>query len=84
VTASDADEVLGKIVRLHQRAVEAASAARDSERADALRLFAVRIVNDVVSVIRSSIGLWPTLVEISYFQKGRHGLPERRVENLEA
>lgn len=42
-----------------------------------------RIVDDVVSVIKGSIELWPTLVEISYFQKGRQGLPMRRVQNGE-
>jgi hypothetical protein len=34
-----------------------------------------RIVDDAISSIRSSIELWPTLVEICYFQKTRHGLP---------
>ena len=29
----------------------------------------MRIVDDVVSVIKGSIELWPTLVEICYFQK---------------
>ena len=42
-----------------------------------------RIVDDVISVIKASIELWPTLVEISYFQKGRRGLPMRRVANGE-
>jgi hypothetical protein len=44
----------------------------------------VRIVDDVISVIKGSIELWPTLVEISYFQKGRHGLPQLRVRNQKA
>ena len=35
----------------------------------------LRTVDDVVSVIRASIELWPTLVEICYFQKVRNGLP---------
>jgi hypothetical protein len=43
----------------------------------------VRIVDDVISVIKGSIELWPTLVEICYFQKGRHGLPQLRVDNQE-
>jgi hypothetical protein len=34
-----------------------------------------RIVDDAISSIRSSIELWPTLVEICYFQKTRSGLP---------
>ena len=41
----------------------------------------LRIVDDVVSVIKGSIELWPTLVEICYFQKGRKGLPRTRVNN---
>jgi hypothetical protein len=41
----------------------------------------LRIVDDVISVIKGSIELWPTLVEICYFQKGRHGLPRIRVMN---
>lgn len=41
----------------------------------------VRIVDDVVSVIKGSLELWPTLVEICYLQKGRHGLPQVPVNN---
>jgi hypothetical protein len=41
----------------------------------------LRIVDDVVSVIKGSIELWPTLVEICYFQKDRKGLPQIRVNN---
>ena len=100
VTASDAKEVLDKIVGLHARALAAVPRAQTPERSDALRLFAanlnkafygfepdffqqnlVRIVDDVISVIKGSIELWPALVEISYFQKGRHGLPQLRVQN---
>jgi hypothetical protein len=44
----------------------------------------LRIVDDVVSVIKSSLELWPTLVEICYFQKGRKGLPQIRVANQRA
>jgi hypothetical protein len=44
----------------------------------------VRIVDEVISVIKDSIELWPTLVEICYFQKGRHGLPKLRVKNQPA
>jgi len=40
-----------------------------------------RIADDVVGVIKASIQLWPTLVEIAYFQKRRSGLPQARVEN---
>ena len=41
----------------------------------------LRIVDDVVSVIKSSVELWPTLVEACYFQKSRRGLPQVRVNN---
>ena len=41
----------------------------------------LRIVDDVISVIKGSIELWPTLVEICYFQKSRKGLPKVRVQN---
>ena len=41
----------------------------------------LRIVDDVVSLIKASIELWPTLVEICYFQNSRHGLPQVRVNN---
>jgi hypothetical protein len=41
----------------------------------------LRIVDDVVTVIKGSIELWPTLVEICYFEKGRRGLPQIRVAN---
>jgi hypothetical protein len=41
----------------------------------------LRIVDDVISVIKGSIELWPTLVEIGYFHRSRKGLPQVRVEN---
>jgi hypothetical protein len=41
----------------------------------------LRIADDVVNVIKGSIELWPTLIEICYFQKGRAGLPQIRVSN---
>jgi hypothetical protein len=44
----------------------------------------VRIVDEVNSVIKDSIALWPTLVEICYFEKRRHGLPWLRVRNQPA
>jgi hypothetical protein len=44
----------------------------------------LRIVDDVISAIKGSIELWPTLVEICYFQKNRKGLPRFRVKNQEA
>jgi hypothetical protein len=100
VTASDAEEILGKVTSMYGRALEAAERARSPQRADALRLFAVnlqkafyafepdffqqnllRIVDDVVTTIKGSIELWPTLVEICYFEKDRRGLPQSRVNN---
>jgi len=99
VTAEDAEQILGKIRRLHARAERAAPGASD-ERASALRSFAanlwksfygfepdffqqnlLRIVDDVLTVIKGSIELWPTLVEIAFFEKARHGLPQLRVAN---
>src|ERR1019366_192588 len=100
VSPADAQEILDKILGLHQCALAAALRTEDPQRADALRQFAaslhkafyafepdffqqnlVRIVDDVITVIKGSLELWPTLVEISYFQKSRRGLPELRVHN---
>ena len=99
VTAADAQQVLEKIRRVHDRACLAAEGAKP-ERMEALRVFAanldksfygfepdffqqnlLRIVDDVVTIIKGSIELWPTLVEICYFQKHRNGLPQVRVKN---
>ena len=41
----------------------------------------LRIVDDVVGIIKASIQLWPTLVEIAYFEKRRNGLPRTLVQN---
>jgi hypothetical protein len=41
----------------------------------------LRIVDDVITVIKGSIELWPSLVEICYFQKSRNGLPQILVKN---
>jgi hypothetical protein len=40
-----------------------------------------RIVDDVISVFRGALDLWPTLVEVVYFQKQRMELPMKRVRN---
>ncbi len=40
-----------------------------------------RIVDDVVTQFHASLTLWPTLVEICYFQQRRGGLRMTRVEN---
>jgi hypothetical protein len=44
----------------------------------------LRIVDDVVTTIKGSIELWPTLVEICYFEKARRGLPRIKVNNPRA
>jgi hypothetical protein len=44
----------------------------------------LRIVDDVINTIKGSIELWPTLVEICYFQKDRQGLPVVKVNNQRA
>jgi hypothetical protein len=40
-----------------------------------------RMVDDVISLIKGSLDLWPTLVEICYFQKDRKPFPMTRVKN---
>ena len=40
-----------------------------------------RIVDDVISQIRASLELWPTLVEICYFRKHKEALPATRIRN---
>jgi len=39
-----------------------------------------RIVDDEISLIKSSLEIWPTLLEIVYFRKNTHDLPVRRVK----
>lgn len=41
----------------------------------------LRMVDDVVRVIKASLQLWPTLVEIRHFQRDRKGLPQIRVSH---
>jgi hypothetical protein len=41
-------------------------------------------VDDVVTTIKGSIELWPTLIEICYFEKERRGLPRLKVNNQRA
>jgi hypothetical protein len=40
-----------------------------------------RIVDDVVSQFHAALEIWPTLVEICYFQKDRQDLPQTKVKN---
>ena len=42
-----------------------------------------RMVDDEVGLIRSSLEIWPTLLEIVHFRKNCHSLPMRHVKNLE-
>lgn len=42
---------------------------------------AQEILENVISVIKGSLELWPALIEICYFRKGRKGLPQLRVNN---
>ncbi|MGO9339008.1 MAG: hypothetical protein ACLPY1_16060 [Terracidiphilus sp.] len=39
----------------------------------------VRIVEDAIGVIKSTLELWPTLVEFCYFQKLLYGLPMKKI-----
>ena len=43
-----------------------------------------RIVDDVVSLIQSSLEIWPTLIEICYFHKDKREFPQCRIENRKA
>ncbi len=43
-----------------------------------------RIVDDEVGLIRSSLEIWPTLLEIVYFKRHCRSLPMRRVRNKSA
>jgi hypothetical protein len=40
-----------------------------------------RLVDDVVTEIKASLELWPTLVEICFFEKRRRGMPQTLVAN---
>jgi len=40
-----------------------------------------RIIDDVVTEIKSSLEMWPTVVEICFFEKSRRGLPKTLVNN---
>jgi hypothetical protein len=55
--------------------------AFDSFESDFFQQNLLRIVDDIVGVIKASIQLWPTLVEIAYFERRRNGLRKTRVGN---
>jgi len=40
-----------------------------------------RLVDDVVTEIKASLEVWPTLVEICFFEKSKRGLPQTVVQN---
>ena len=40
-----------------------------------------RLVDDVVTEIKASLEVWPTLVEICFFEKNKRGLPQTLVGN---
>jgi hypothetical protein len=40
-----------------------------------------RLVDDVVTEIKAALEVWPSLVEICFFEKNRRGLPTTRVNN---
>jgi hypothetical protein len=40
-----------------------------------------RLVDDVVTEIKASLEVWPTLVEICFFEKSKRGLPQTLVKN---
>ncbi len=44
----------------------------------------LRIVDDLVNTIKGSIELWPTLVEICYFEKNRRGFPRTKMNKRRA
>jgi hypothetical protein len=39
------------------------------------------MVDDVVTEIKASLEVWPTLVEICFFEKSKRGLPQTLVNN---
>jgi hypothetical protein len=43
-----------------------------------------QVADDVIGLVKASLEIWPTLVEICYFQKSRRGLPQIRVQNQRA
>ena len=40
-----------------------------------------RLVDDVVTEIKASLEVWPTLIEICFFEKSRRGMPQVFVNN---
>jgi hypothetical protein len=43
-----------------------------------------RIVDDDLTLIKGALELWPSVIEITFFEKARHGLPHLRVPNRHA
>ncbi|HTE45939.1 MAG TPA: hypothetical protein VK636_11885 [Gemmatimonadaceae bacterium] len=40
-----------------------------------------RLVDDVVTEIKASLEVWPTLVEMCFFEQRKRGLPQTLVNN---
>src|SRR5262249_50005484 len=78
LTAAAADSVRGAELRLFGASLEKAFYGFEP---DFFQQNLLRIVDDVITVIKGSIQLWPTLVEIAYFEKRRNGLPKALVPN---
>ena len=76
--ASDAEPVRAEALRVFAANLEKAFYGFEP---DFFQQNLLRIVDDVVSVIKGSIELWPTLVEVCYFHKNRAGLPQTKVNN---
>jgi hypothetical protein len=65
---------------LHAFAINLQRAFYDFE-ADFFQQNLARVVDDVVTEIKASLEVWPTLVEICFFEKSRRGLPQTLVNN---
>jgi hypothetical protein len=96
VTLCDTDEILGRMTALHARVQQAGAAERREALVgladnlskafygfdpDFLHQNVARIVDEVMSIFRGTLELWPTLVEICHFHKYRCELPVVRVKN---
>jgi hypothetical protein len=100
VSLRDSEEILERIISVHEQVLKAAARSKNEERKRTLLLFAEnlsrsfygfepdffqqnvsRIVDDVVSQIQASLEIWPTLIEICYFQKDKKEFPRRKIEN---
>ena len=98
---NDSEEILEKIVGLHNRVLEVKKQSNDEQRKIALDKFAnylhklfysfepdffqlniSRFVDDEIALIKSSMELWPQIVEICYYAKDTVKLPQTKVKNI--